>query len=156
MLQPRRKSPQKGESDGLSSSSDHQRSEGNMYLLIAVINNEELIDDLITGWLDIGITGATVVESTDFIQLISQHVPIFAGFRTLTSGGMRHNRTLFTAIRDPEILDQAVAYLESLCRETGKAHQGVYFVAPLTNFGHLGKEVNTAQRKHDLGKKLTG
>jgi nitrogen regulatory protein P-II 1 len=125
-----------------------------VHLLIAVINNEELIDELITGWLDIGITGATVIESTDFLQLISQHIPIFAGFRTLTSGGMRHNRTLFTAVRDREILDQAVAYLESLCLETGKAHQGVYFVAPLTDFGHLGMEVDTIQRKQDLKKKI--
>jgi nitrogen regulatory protein P-II 1 len=69
-----------------------------MNLLIAVLNDESLLDDLITGWLDIGITGATVVESTDLIQLISDHIPIFAGFRSLTSGGGHHNKTLFRRI----------------------------------------------------------
>ncbi|QTA84264.1 hypothetical protein [Desulfonema magnum] len=125
-----------------------------MYLLIAVINNEDLFDDLITGWLDIGITGSTVIETTDSLQLISQHIPIFAGFRTLNGGGMLHNKTLFTAIEDREILDQAIAYLETLCLETGKPHQGVYFVTGLTTFGRLGREIDSEERQRDMEKKI--
>ena len=125
-----------------------------MYLLIAVINNEELLDELMTGWLDIGVTGATVAETTDLLQLISNHIPIFAGFRSLTSGGMRHNKTLFTAIEEREHLDQAVAFLEMLCRNTEKPHQGVYFVTPLMSFGRLGLEVDPAQHQSHVEKKV--
>ncbi|MEZ4568672.1 MAG: hypothetical protein R2860_17465 [Desulfobacterales bacterium] len=57
------------------------------------------MDELITGWLDLGISGATVIETTGALQLISQHIPIFAGLRSLTSGGGRHNKTIFTAIK---------------------------------------------------------
>jgi len=126
----------------------------NVYLLITVINNEELLNELMTGWLDIGITGATVIESTDSLQLISRHVPIFAGFRTLTSGGMPHSKTLITAIEEKEILDQAIAYLETLCLETGKPSQGVYFVTPLTRFGRLGREIDQIERRQHMEKKL--
>ncbi len=125
-----------------------------MHLLIAVINNEELLDQLITGWLDMGITGATVVETTDLLQLISHHIPIFAGFRSLTSGGMIHNKTLFTAIDKQETLDKAVAYLEMICARTGKPHQGVYFITPLTAFGRLGLEVDPMQHRSHMEKKL--
>ena len=125
-----------------------------MYLLIAVINNEELLDQLITGWLDMGITGATVAETTDLLQLIGHHIPIFAGFRSLTSGGMIHNKTLLTAIENQEVLDQAVAYLERICSRTGKPHQGVYFIAPLIAFGRLGMEVDRAQHLSYMEKKL--
>ena len=125
-----------------------------MHLLIAVINNEELLDELITGWLDMGITGATVVETTDLLQLISHHIPIFAGFRSLTSGGMIHNKTLFTAIEDHKTLDKAVAYLEMICSRTEKPHQGVYFIAPLTAFGRLGLEVDPVQHLSHIQKKL--
>ncbi len=127
-----------------------------MYLLIAVLNNEELLDELITGWLDIGVTGATVLESTDFLQLISSNIPIFAGFRTLTSGGMSHNKTIFTAIEDEEVLKQSVSYLETVCSETGKSHQGVYFVAPLIDFGKLGLVINSDEHQKHLKKKLKG
>ena len=110
-----------------------------MYLLFAVINNEDILDDLITGWLDMGVTGATILESTDLLQLISHQIPIFAGFRGLTSSGMRHNKTIFTVIDEKSKLDQAVEYLEFLCREINEPHQGIYFVAPLISFSHLGR-----------------
>ncbi len=111
-----------------------------MHLIIAVINNEELLDELITGWIDLGITDATVVETTDFLQRISHNVPIFAGFRSLTSGGMRHNHTVFTAVQDKDILDAAISYLENICSETSKPDQGIYYVLPLSRTGLLGKE----------------
>lgn len=109
-----------------------------MYLLLAVIENEDLLDEIITGWMDLGISGATVIETTGALQLITQHVPIFAGLRSLTSGGGRHNNTIFTAIKNEELLRSAIAFLEDLCRKTEKPHQGVYLVAPLTHFGRLG------------------
>ena len=110
-----------------------------VYFLVAVLHNEELLDELITGWLDLGVTESTVIETTDSLQRISQNVPIFAGFRSLTSGGMRHNQTIFTAIHDKEILDAAVTFLESLCRETAKPDQGIYYVLPMTSWRRLGK-----------------
>ncbi len=117
-----------------------------MYLLTAVINNEEILDELITGWLDLGITDATVAETTGSLQLISHHIPIFAGFRALTSGGMSHNKTIFTTIENRELLDLAISFLEKICNETGKPDQGVYFVTPLAGFGHLGQETDKDQR----------
>lgn len=125
-----------------------------MYLLTAVINNEELLDDLITGWLDIGISGSTVIESTDSLQLISHHVPIFAGFRVLTSGGMSRSKTLFTIINDQTTLNQAVRYLKKLCKDTGKPHQGIYFVSCLADTGRLGMEVDKDQHKEHVAKKI--
>jgi len=125
-----------------------------VYLLIAVINKEDLLDELITGWLDMGITGATLAETTDVLQLISRHIPIFAGFRSLTSGGTIHNKTVFTAIEDQVTLDKAVSYLEMICSQTEKHHQGVYFVVPLTRFGRLGLEVDPIQQKNHVEKKL--
>lgn len=125
-----------------------------MYLLIAVINNEDLLDELLMGWLDIGISGSTVIESTDCLQLISHHVPIFAGFRSLTSGGMPHNKTLITAIENESVLTQATAFLENICRKTRKPHQGVYFVAPLSRFGRLGAEIAEDEQQQHVEKKV--
>lgn len=125
-----------------------------MYLLITVLNNEELLDELITGWLDIGISGATVIESTDSLQLISHHIPIFAGFRALTSGGMPHNKTVFTIIRNKEIVDQAVTYLETLCNNTGKPFQGIYVVVPALHAGRLGRCEVPEERQRHMEKKI--
>ena len=125
-----------------------------MYLIIAVINNEELLDELMTAWLDMGITGATVAETTDLLQLVSHNIPIFAGFRSLTSGGIIHNKTIFTAIEDRELLDKASDYLETLCHNTEIPHQGIYFVLPLLTFRRLGLELDSAQRQSHVEKKV--
>ncbi|MBW1990126.1 MAG: hypothetical protein JRI97_11370 [Deltaproteobacteria bacterium] len=124
-----------------------------MYLLVCVINNEEILDEIITTWLDLGITGGTVIDSTDILEYVSNHVPIFAGFRSLTTGGTSHNKTLFTTITEEDLLDQAVNVLKAAYEQTGKPHQGVYFVVPLKDFDYLGKEVGAEDRKaHAKGK----
>lgn len=108
-----------------------------MYLLFIVINSEDLLDTAITGLIDMGITGSTVIDTTDALQLISHHIPIFAGFRMLTSGGMRHNKTLFTVIEDQALLDSTIDYLKRVCGETGKTGQGLYAVVPVSSHGKL-------------------
>ncbi|MBU0995740.1 MAG: hypothetical protein KJ737_24870 [Proteobacteria bacterium] len=110
-----------------------------MYLLFTVLNNEDLLDTILTGWIDMGITDSTVIETTDALQLISHHIPIFAGFRILTSGGVRHNKTLMTVIDDEFLVDGAIDYLKKVCQETGKTNQGKYFVVPLSKSGLLGR-----------------
>ncbi len=107
---------------------------------MTVLNNEDLIDDIITGWLDMGITYTTLIETTDALQLISHHIPIFAGFRILASGGIRHNKTIFTVVEKKKLLDKGIELLKSICCETGKPDQGTYFVVPLKSFGALGVE----------------
>ena len=124
-----------------------------MFLLIAVINNEDLLDELITGWLDIGVTGSTVIETTDSLQLISHHVPIFAGFRALTSGGMQHNKTLFSIIENKALLDEAVAFLKSVCTDS-QPHQGIFCVVPVIQSGRLGREVDNSQHRQHVEKKI--
>ena len=92
-----------------------------------------------------GVTDATILESTDLLQLISHQIPIFAGFRGLTSTGMRHNKTIFTVIDEKPKLDKAVEYLEFLCRKINEPNQGIYFVAPLLSFSHLGNSGDSSK-----------
>lgn len=124
-----------------------------MFLLVAVLNEEEVLDDVLTGWIEIGVTGATVLDSTDSLQLVSHHVPIFAGFRALTSGGMRHNRTLFAVIESEAVLDQAIGLLESVC--SGKESSlGIWFTLPVARFRRLGATLNDEERQEHLRRKL--
>ncbi|NOY69594.1 MAG: hypothetical protein GXP53_08920 [Deltaproteobacteria bacterium] len=113
-----------------------------MHLLFVVIDDEDLLDDLITAWIDLGVSGATVIETTGALQLVTQHVPIFAGLRSLTSGGARHSKTIFAVIEDNLLLDRAIALLESICSRTSGTPQGIYCVTPVLRFGHLGADKN--------------
>ena len=49
-----------------------------MQLLVAVINHEECVEEIVAGFVEIGITGATIVESRGMGRVLSRDVPIFA------------------------------------------------------------------------------
>src|SRR5690606_23363575 len=51
----------------------------NFKLFIVILDQPQLVDDLLTGFLDVGVQGATVIESKGMGQIIRQEMPIFAG-----------------------------------------------------------------------------
>ena len=85
-----------------------------MKLIITITDNEELLYELLTGWIDIGITESTVLDSMDSLQVVSEHVPIFAGFKALAGGGIRKNKTIIAMVEEEEILNQAIHFLKKL------------------------------------------
>ena len=52
-------------------------------LLVLIARNEDAFDPLITGLLDVGITGATVIESRGIGAVIREDMPFFAGLAAL-------------------------------------------------------------------------
>ncbi len=109
-----------------------------MHLLVAVIEDEDLVDEVITGWMDLGVSGATVIETTGALKLVAQHVPIFAGLRALVGGAEGHNKTIFAAIEDDSILEAAITFLMSAAKASEKKNLGIYFVCPVDRLGRLG------------------
>ncbi len=52
-------------------------------LVVVIIDRAELVDELLTGFLDIGVPGATVLESRGMGSIIRQEMPMFAGLASL-------------------------------------------------------------------------
>lgn len=52
-------------------------------LLVMIARSEAALDELVTGMLDVGITGATVVESKGLGAILRQDMPMFAGLAAL-------------------------------------------------------------------------
>ena len=57
-----------------------------MKVLVIVLNREEFLDDVLSLFVEMGITGATIIDSVGMGRIISYNIPIFAGFRDLMSG----------------------------------------------------------------------
>ncbi|HEY8469517.1 MAG TPA: hypothetical protein VIL18_07735, partial [Longimicrobiales bacterium] len=64
-----------------------------MQLLIAVINQEEKLDEILSGFLELGITGATIIASEGMGRVLSHDIPIFAGLQTLLARSRPQNQT---------------------------------------------------------------
>ena len=102
-----------------------------MELLIAVINDVDLMDEVLAGFLEIGITGATVLDSEGMGRVLSHDIPIFAGLQTLISRSRPQNQTLFSVIDDPEKVDQAIALLQDVCGRFDDPATGIAITLPV-------------------------
>ena len=85
-----------------------------MKLLICVINDTGKVDEILEAFLEIGITGATIIDSYGMGRTLIQDVPIFAGFRNLLSGTSKYNKTILTVIGEPTKAEEAITAIEAI------------------------------------------
>ena len=69
-----------------------------MHLLIAVVNEPEKVDEILSGFLELGVTGATIINSEGMGRVLSHDIPIFAGLQTLITRSRPQNRTIFSVV----------------------------------------------------------
>ena len=113
-----------------------------MRLLVAVINNEECVDDILAAFIELGITGATVIESKGMGRVLSREVPIFAGVRALSATSRAANRTLFCVADDAKV-DAAIAVIQEICGDLDAPGRGIIFTLPVDRVVGLAKELES-------------
>ncbi|MBT8335590.1 MAG: hypothetical protein KJO11_03235 [Gemmatimonadetes bacterium] len=111
-----------------------------MQMLIAVVNDPDKIDEILSGFLELGITGATVLSSEGMGRVLSHDIPIFAGLQTLLTGSRPQNRTLFSVVTD-EKLEPAFALLQDVCGDLDDPATGIAFSLPVTKVVGLAPEL---------------
>ncbi len=58
-----------------------------MKLLVIVLNKENFLDDILSSLVELGVMGATVIESTRMSEILAREIPIFAGLRQMRREG---------------------------------------------------------------------
>lgn len=102
-----------------------------MELLIAVINDAHKVEEIVEGFIEIGITGATIIDSFGMGKILTQDIPIFAGFRHLLAGSASSNKTIFSVIKEPEKVDAAFKTLQNICGSLDNPSTGIVFTLPI-------------------------
>lgn len=103
-----------------------------MHLLVCVVNNTAKVNDIVSGFVRIGVTGATVIDTHGTVELVGDEAPVFAGFRRLLRGERESNRTIFSVIRDDETLERAMSLVEEACGDLEESSTGIMFVVPVS------------------------
>ena len=114
-----------------------------MQLLIAVINQEDRLDDILSGFLELGITGATIINSEGMGHVLSHDIPIFAGLQTLISRSRPQNITLFSVIDSEEKAEGAIALLQDICGDLNHPATGIAFTIPVNRVAGLAPELGS-------------
>ena len=98
-----------------------------MKLFVYVLNQPEKLEEVLAAFVEIGITGATVVDSVGMGRIIAQDVPIFASFQSLLSASRPYNKTILSVIDlyttdHPDrglVLKNVPRYAEIIAKGTG-------------------------------------
>lgn len=102
-----------------------------MKLLIAVVNDTERIEEVLERFYEIGVTGATIVDSEGMGHVLSQDPPAFAGLQSLVARTRPQNTTLFSVIHDEATVARALEILEDVCGSFDGPATGVAFTVPV-------------------------
>lgn len=111
-----------------------------MQLLIAVINEEEKLDEILSALLELGVTGATIIESEGMGRVVSHDVPIFAGLASLAAHSRPRNQTIFSVIADEKV-GGVVALLREICGNLESPATGIVFTVPVSRVVGLAPEL---------------
>lgn len=106
-----------------------------MRLLIAVINEKDRLDEILAGFLELGITGATILDSQGMGRALSREAgdtpPAFAGLQSLVERTRPDNVTLFSVLPDAEQAARALAVIEDVCGGLDAPGTGIAFTVPI-------------------------
>jgi nitrogen regulatory protein PII len=109
-------------------------------LLVAVINDPEKLDEILSGFLELGITGATIINSEGMGRLLSHDIPIFAGLQTLISGSRPQNRTILSVVPEDKVAP-AVDLLQEVSGNLDAPATGIVFTIAIDRVVGLAPEL---------------
>jgi len=111
-----------------------------MKLLVLILNKVEKLEEVLEGFLEVGVTGATLIDSIGMGHILSEEVPIFAGLRFMFAGAKPHNKMVFSVITDNKE-EPVIKVLKKILGDLGQTGTGIVFTIPLDRVEGLKPEI---------------
>ncbi len=111
-----------------------------MTLLIFICNQPDMLEEVLEGFVEVGVTGATIIDTVGMGQILSSEVPIFAGFRSMFRGASIVNKTIFSVIDEHEKVRGALDIIDEILGGLNEPGKGIVFTVPIENVRGLAPE----------------
>lgn len=106
-------------------------------LFVIILDQPQLIDDLLSGYLEMGIPGGTVINTRGMGQIIREEMPIFAGLASLfpeKTGA----RMIFSVMKESQV-DSVYRLVEDVVGNLDEANSAICFTLPVDTFRGIRK-----------------
>ncbi len=100
-----------------------------MKLAIIILNRIELLEDLLSAFLEIDITDANVIDSVSMKHIVSHDIPIFAGLMDAFTGSSPKSKTIFLPIEE-KFIDKFIEVVKDICSDPDESDTGHIFFVP--------------------------
>lgn len=105
-----------------------------MNILFLVLNKTEYLDEILDAFVDIGVRGATILDSQGMGSALAngtRNEPFFGALRSLLDNARPYNKTIFTVIEDDELLKEAIEAVQNILGDMSKPGVGLMFTLPV-------------------------
>ncbi len=109
-------------------------------LLVCIVKDHHQVEEILTGFLELGIKGATVLDARGMGQILSTDVPIFAGFKALFPGGASGTYVILSIV-EHRMVEAAINLADEVCGSLARAGAGIAFTLPVERVKGLAKEI---------------
>jgi nitrogen regulatory protein PII len=96
-----------------------------MEMIFFVLNDPDLMDEVLEGWQKIGVSGATIFETTGFHRRMKKRIPMryIFGESMIEETG---NITLMALVSNNELVQQCLAVTEQIVGDLNLPNTGVF------------------------------
>ena len=116
-----------------------------MYLILFVLDNPDKLEGLLDAWEETGTGGATVLSSTGMHRLnagvIRDDLPLIPGLDDFYKRVEDYHRTLFTIVKDDDVLQKIVEATQSVVGNLNQPNTGILVVLPTAQVYGLEKNL---------------
>lgn len=100
-------------------------------LVVIVLNKVEFLTEILNGFVDEGIRGATAINSSGMGRIMAEYIPFFARFADLEDENKNHSKTVFTVVNSTEERDKVVKIVEDTIGNIDEPDTAFIFSVPV-------------------------
>ena len=120
----------------------YEREEKNMQVLFIVLNKTKYLDDILARFLEIGVKGATILDSQGMAGAITRQegdMPNFGFLHSFMENAKPYSKTIFTVLKDEQMVETAVRAVKETLGEKARTGAGFMFSVPIGNMYLMGE-----------------
>lgn len=103
-----------------------------MELLVCVVHQPDKLNPILEGLAELGITGATLLDSRGMVGHLPDDAPVLAGLKDLLARSRPENKTVFSVVESEQMLEAAVAMIQRVLGNMESPGTGILFTVPVT------------------------
>ena len=101
-----------------------------MKLIIFILNQEEHLEEILEAFVELGINGATILDSIGMGRILAHDIPIFAGFQNLLHDSRPGNKTIFSVVPEKKV-ERVIQAVEQVIGSLDEPGNGLLISLPL-------------------------
>lgn len=111
-----------------------------MQMIVVVVKDHRHVEEILTGFLELGLRGATVIDVRGMGQIVSSQIPIFTGFKSLFPGWGADTYMIMSVV-DPDSREKAFQLAREVCGNFESPGSGIMFTLPVLHAEGLAEEI---------------